>query len=323
MKSRKLVNNKYVALIFAVLVALSSLTGCASAAATKESVIEETAAAYDLGAVPAEYGYDEEMAYDAAEMPAADYAAGGAMVSNTEELKAQGRKLIRNVYLSIESKDIVATAQFIYSDVERLGGYIESSSIYTSGYKSAYYTCRIPSDKVDEFLATVAENGNVVSRSENINDITLQYTDTESHKKALKAEEARLLELLEMAQTVEDMVTIEDKLTDVRYQLDSIESQLRTYDNQIDYTTVSIDITEVQTYTPPEEKSVWERIKAGLPNTIENLGIFFEDLFVGIVIYLPVIIILGVLAVIVVLVIKSIRKKKSKKAKEKDTNDQC
>ena len=68
--------------------------------------------------------------------------------------------------------------------------------------------------------------------------MTLQYVDLESHKKALTTEQDRLIELMEQAETVEDIITIEGRLSEVRYQLESMESQLRTYDNKIDYSTV-------------------------------------------------------------------------------------
>lgn len=67
---------------------------------------------------------------------------------------------------------------------------------------------------------------------------------------------------LEQAESIEEMMTIESRLSDIRYQLESMESQLRTYDSQIEYSTVSLYISEVVELTPVEtkEQTTWERI---------------------------------------------------------------
>mgnify|MGYP002226154573 CR=1 FL=1 len=85
--------------------------------------------------------------------------------------------------------------------------------------------------------------------------MTLTYVDLQSHRDALQTEQERLLQLLEQAESIEDIITIEQRLSDVRYQLESMESQLRSYDNQVDYSTVYLYIDEVEVYTPVEEET--------------------------------------------------------------------
>ena len=70
----------------------------------------------------------------------------------------------------------------------------------------------------------------------------------QSHKKALLAEQESLLSMMEQAESIEDIIAINEQLTDVRYQIESMESQLRTYDNQVDYSTVNLYIDEVERY---------------------------------------------------------------------------
>ena len=76
-------------------------------------------------------------------------------------------------------------------------------------------------------------------------------------------EQERLLSLLEQAETMEEIIALESRLTEVRYQLESMESQLRTMDNQVSYSTVYLSIEEVEHFTPPAEKGTWERISTG------------------------------------------------------------
>lgn len=308
--------------IFALLMSLVMiivLSGCASSKAafdsTADYAVAETAAANGYyGAAMVEEAA-EEMAYDI-EAPAA-YAEKAMGAESGEAKVSDGRKLIKTVYLNLETKNLDEAYKAINSKVEALGGYVENSNIsnmgYDGGYRGAYLTVRIPTDKLDEFVSTVEGSGNVTNKNVNVSDVTLQYTDTESRIKSLKAEEDRLLELMKQADDVESLVTIEDKLAEVRYRLDSFESQKRTLDNQIDYTSVTIDISEVKTYTPPVKKTVWERIKVGFVDTLHRTGEFFENLFVGVIVFSPVIIGLGVLAAIVVIIVKAIKKKKAEK----------
>ena len=94
-------------------------------------------------------------------------------------------------------------------------------------------TARIPAKRLDEFVQRVGEQSNITNKEERVEDVTLQYVDLESRKKALATEQDRLLELLEKAESVEDIISIEARLSDVRYELESMESQLRTLNNQI------------------------------------------------------------------------------------------
>ena len=82
--------------------------------------------------------------------------------------------------------------------------------------------------------------------------------DTEARISSLQTEYDRLLELLAQAESVDSLISLEARLSDVRYQLESYKSQLRTYDNLVDYSTVSISVSQVLRVTSPEEKSAWE-----------------------------------------------------------------
>lgn len=80
------------------------------------------------------------------------------------------------------------------------------------------------------------------------------------HKKALETEQERLLALLEKAENVEDIITIENRLSDVRYELENYESQIRLLDNQIDYSTVYVDISEVSRVTDTGKQGFFEEV---------------------------------------------------------------
>ena len=130
----------------------------------------------------------------------------------------------------------------------------------------------------------------------------------QSHKDMLIAERDRLMEYLNSADTIEDMMAIEDHLTEVRYQIDSMESQLRTYDNMVDYSTVNINVVEVIEYTPvvepTEEKSTWERISEGFIHSVKDVAYDTKEFFIDLIINLPYILLFLVKVAIILIILR-------------------
>lgn len=281
------------------------------------------ASAFEAEAAEAEESYDYA-ADDAIEEPAVED--GG----QDTKIKAETteRKLIKTVDISAETEAFDTLVPGLQKQVDALGGYIEVSQVYEIGsyyvddrlekQRCANITARVPKEKLDGFLSSVAEQSNVTSHSENVEDVTLQYVDLESRKKALLTEQERLLELLAKAESVEDIIAIEGRLSEVRYQLESMESQLRTYDNKIDYSTVYLYIQEVRKYSAPQNASVGQRISRGFVKSLEDIGFGIQDFAIGFVIDIPYIVLWIVLIAIVVLIWRVLRKVWKKRAAKRE-----
>ncbi len=240
--------------------------------------------------------------------------------SGNSSMRETDRKLIKTVNMTVETRTFDEMYGRLRQQVDALGGYIENMEVYNGSIydsyrssRSASLKIRIPREKLEDFLITVTDLGNVIRRNDSEDDVTLAYVDLESHKLALETEQARLLELLERAETVEDIITIESRLSDIRYQIESMESQLRTYDNKVNYSTVYMDIEEVQELTPIAKETVWERISGGFMDSLKNIGNGVTELVVWLLSNLPYLVVLGLLALLIVWI--CIRQ--SKKAKKK------
>ncbi len=228
------------------------------------------------------------------------------------------RKMIRTINMDVQTLEFDAMISRLQSEVSRLGGYIESSSIngnnyYYSDTRDAYMTLRIPQDRTDDFLNMVSGSATVVSKTEDVEDVTLQYVDIESHVKALETEEKTLMDLLEQAQSLDDVFAIQSELSYVRYQLESYKSQLRTYDNRVSYDTVSISIEEVKEIEPGEEPTFFQRIGRSFSSGIESFFYSIQSLVVDLVYSLPFIAAFFVAVVIVLTIMKAVVKKIRKK----------
>ena len=229
-----------------------------------------------------------------------------------------GQKLIRTVNIDAETEDLEALLGSLTGKIASLGGYVERQDLYNGSSYASYrsrnanLTIRIPADRLDSFLEEVKDVSNVVSYNESQEDVTLTYVSTESRVKALETEQERLLELLSKAENMSDLLEIEARLTDVRYELERVTSQLLVLANQVDYATVYLYISQVSVYTEVEEQTVWQRISKGFKENLKDLGKGLTNFFVWLVTYSPQLVLLAVLGFIV----SRILRRRSKKRRE-------
>ena len=270
-----------------------------------------------------------DMAYDTYEE--ADYD-NAPEVRNTDNEQpqadaTQGRKLIRTVDLSLETKEFEPVYDDLTKKVAELGGWMEENTVSQNTYGSydgsttrdAYITARIPAKNLDEFLNYVDGNIKVTRKQENTSDVTMQYTDTEARIRSYEKEEQKLEEMIDAAQTVDELITIHDRLSTVQYQLDSARSSLNVLQGQIDCSSVRISLREVQEYTEPEPESfpvrVWKGFKENLHDTFDWLVSIVE----WILTHLPSLAVFGIICFLFELLTRKSRKARAeKKAAEKE-----
>lgn len=313
---------KIKALLLGAMLAVG-LTGCGSSDYSKNAATDSYY--YDTNGNNMAAGSTEGIYYEQGS------AAESTITENGESVR-EGRKLIRTVYLDVETMEFDGLLSYVKNKTDELGGYVEKmeiyngSSYYTYSYRGTGYTnnrdgslvLRIPKDKLDGFLTGVEDNSNITSRTEEERDVTLDYVDLDSHKAVLLAEQESLISLMEQAENIEDIIVLESRLSEIRYQIESMESQLRTYDNQIDYSTVYLTITEVVELTPvePAKLTTWERIRDGFTESVENIGIGFKEFFIAFVIALPYLVLLAVFALIVLAIVLFFVKRSNEKQKK-------
>lgn len=320
-------------MIFVLIMAMfaASIAGCGASSETASAVTMEMAAGNSYSARSMDGGIYDSAAEAVAEEPAAEYEEGAIAdeaklvddANPTDDAQARQRKLIKNVDMSVETENFDGLLANVNAKVDQLGGYIESSNVYNGSYtssfrsRSASITARIPADNLDQFVTDLSEWSNMIRKNEYVEDVTLTYVDLESHKKALKAEQESLLAMLEKAETIEDIITINSQLTSVRYQIESMESQLRTYDNKINYSTVYLDVEEVATYEPYVAKSAGERISEGFMNNVYKVTDGIQEFFIELIIALPILfvaaVVIGIGIVILIIIIKAAEKHSAKR----------
>ena len=290
---------KSLSLLLALLMTLSL---CACGAGSKSASYEE----YAMEAPAA--------AYLSADMAAEEAGYGGfAVAGNTSTADEPGSdapetdpsKIIYSASATVETTDFDGSIARLLELVEENKGWIESSSMNGANYRSiargssynrsASYTLRIPSNKFELLMGSLSEIGNVPYSHTYTENVTSQYYDTQARLTAYQTQETRLLEMMEKAETVNDVIAIEEKLTELRYQIESLQSALKNWDRQVSYSTICLDVTEVSEYTPEPQQSYGQELWQALTGAFKDLGQFFKDLLVFLVSAIPTILVLTAL----------------------------
>lgn len=334
MKKRNRETAKLLRLSMALLMSAVLLGGCGSAMKDSATAIADTGGNFQYNSAASDEMYmpETETVEEAYEEEAYEedvsYEDGASKGTGAQEdlgqTVASNRKLIKRVNMDVETQEFDSLTAKIEAKVAALGGYMEESSIYGNGFSSdstrnANYTARVPVGQLENLVTEVAKISNVTNKSESATDVTLEYVDTKSRKEALLVEQERLMALLEQADTLETIIGLESRLTEVRYEIQTLESKLRTYDNLVDYATVSIYVREVKVFTPTvtPEKSTWEKMCDGFINSLQDVGLGIVDFFVGLVIALPYLVVWAVVIFVFVIIIKAIIRGRKKKKEKK------
>ena len=275
----------------------------------------EEKAAYDAEAYSADYAASEG-AYETADMvPGAEAGSGtekskGGEENGTEPAESK-QKLIYTCSMEIQTLTFSETAQKIRAVIRQYGGIIESESTTDSnndwywddgakvrGTLSSHLIIRIPTDQYEDFLADIeGTGGKITNRSMDVQNITRVYNDQTVYIESLEKQEERLLQMMEQAGTIEEMITVEERLTEVQTQLNQARSRLAEMDTDVAYSTINLSLTEVVKYTDTTvKKTFFERTGKAFSESVSG---FLEvmELLLDIFIYLlPYVTLFGVIS---------------------------
>ena len=323
---------KTTALLLAMLMVLS-LAGCGSSSYAKS----ESASYAPVPAAGLNYAADYDAAYIEEPMMAEE-AYGGFSASETnarDDSPAASPsagdiavdKIIYSANATIETTDFDDTLTKLEALIAHYGGFIESSSVSGNNYyhtshgysssRSASYRIRIPSRDFGTVMNSLSELGNVPYSNTYTENITSQYYDVQARLNAYRTQEQSLLDMMEKAETVKDLLEIQEQLSDVRYHIESLQSTLTNWDRQVSYSTITLSVEEVQVYTPEAKLSFGEQLSLALSRGVRGLGEFFRDLLLWLLEALPALILLAAIVVLVVFLVRRIRRRAKARREKK------
>lgn len=291
-------------------------------------------------AIAAEMPMEAEIAETSEEADLSTTSADGAGGLDVEVVEDFTEKIIYTGYVNIETTAFDASLTALEQAVTEAGGFVQDSSV--EGYSRtnsdgtttvvdrwASYTVRIPADQFTVFMAMADGLGNVTSSSKNAQNVTSQYTDYEARLDTLYTQEERLLAMLEESGDLDSLIALEARLSDVRYEIESIERNLRNLDQKLAYSTVNLTLQEVEIYTPtvPINRTFGEKLSDAFADGWSGFVRGLQNLCFGLAAALPVLVLLVVLAVLAIAVVRKVRRqrraRKNRPEPPKDGNNEA
>ena len=332
--------SRILALLLCTTILALSIAACAASTKSAYQTADSAAAANSASYAPeAPMAEPEAPMEEAVEAEEAKY--DGAAFSTTSDASEDGApeagttdvatKIIYSADLEAQTTDFDAAIATLDKQIAAFGGFIERSDIRgdtlynNDGTTSvinrwAYYTIRVPAAKFEDFLHQTEGIGNVTSVSRYAENVTSQYTDYEARLSSLRTQEERLLAMLEKSEDVDSLIALEQRLADVRYELESIERNLRNLDLQISYSTVNLNLEEVEIYTPtvPVQRTFGEKLSDAFSDGWKSFTRSLQYFCLGLASSLPGLVLFVLIVVILILIVrKVIRKVRTRREAQK------
>ena len=291
---------KRIALILTLLMALSILTSCGSAV-MMDAAENNYKSEYD-------YMYSESVSAGGTEVDFSDKDTTLDVADTVE------KKIVKTYRIYLESKAFDDALSLITHEAERLGGYVSQSSVRgnasTGRSRSASYTVRIPGADAEAYIDTISAVCNVRSTSLTTDDITDSYYGSKARMESLVEQESRLEAMMDKAQTLSEMLAIEDKLTDVRAQINALNKQIQLMDKSVDYSYVYVELSEVIEYHV-EDPTYLQRLGESFGDSFVNFAEVLGEALIIFIWILPFLLVGGTIAIVAITI--SLKKKRTKK----------
>lgn len=256
-----------------------------------------------------DYDYDEYGEEYESDI-AADMAGGSATP------QARNRYIIRNGSIELSVKNTKEALQQIRKLTADAEGFVSNSYIYEvrENQYNGQMTLRIPEARFEAVMEQLEEIGKAAHTETGADDITMQYVDLESRLKNQKAQEERLIEILDMADTVEDVLEIEKELNRVRGEIEAMTAQLNYLKDQVSYATINVTVREEKVPTDVVKTGAFDdfafRVREAFIGSINALLGAVSFVIIALIALLPAAIVIVAIILLVRWLVRKRRKNK-------------
>ncbi|NLV36423.1 MAG: DUF4349 domain-containing protein [Clostridiaceae bacterium] len=331
-------NKKIYGIILAAILILTTFAACSAAgyksstatdrAPTAQSAKSDSASVnfsdeYSLTFDNGESGYAEEPKSEEAIDADSLTGIGGSNVDVSNVILSE-RKIIRSANLTIEVEDFDAAFNQIESMILGIG-FIQETNINTDKVyveeqeklvKNGTLVLRVDKAKFDSVLGKLKGVGDVYNYTTNGQDVTDQYVDVEARLRLLKMEQEKLESYLAKLNDLDDIFRTESRLTDIRYQIESLTGSLNKMSSLVDLSTITIQMNEKYPGYKPTKVTYGDRLLDSLKESLLQVVEFLGDFLIIIVAALPVLLIIGIFVLIAIAIIKRIPRKRRERVNE-------
>jgi|GEM_PF-1192417 len=237
----------------------------------------------------------------------------------------EARKIILNAHINMETEDYAVASAQLREIVIGAGGFVENASSYvylqsdSRDYKRGDFTFRVPFDAYESVKTQIEASGHVLGTSETSRDATTEFFDTESRVNALRAQETSLLGMIEKAVEVSDLILLEQRLSEIRTDIELYQSRMNTIDRQASFSTIIVNLNEVRVIEPIkiQPDTTWTQMKGSFIRSVNNLLALLQGFMIFLASAVIPLLLFGILVLVAVLLVRrTIRKNRRKRALE-------
>ena len=288
--------------LFAILLALMMVLSMAACGAAGQSA--DTAA-------PESYQFSNKADYETL-TEETEYWDGGLYGETQTTAAHSGAKKIYRATLELQTLEFEKANADIAALVEQYGGYFEEKSLstYSSSYRYANYTVRVPAAQFESFCAQVGDLCHVTYTTSSAEDISETYYDTKARLETAQIKLERLQELLKKADNMADIITIESAISETEYAIDALSGTLRSYDSLVDYATIYLNLEEVYrlSNTVDAPKTFGEKMGNAFADGVKKAGELLESIAIWLAYNWLTLIIWAVILTAVILLVRRVRR---------------
>ncbi|MGH2446380.1 MAG: DUF4349 domain-containing protein [Candidatus Limnocylindria bacterium] len=257
-------------------------------------------------AAPGDAGGDGLVAEPGASAPAEDSAeepaTGGGPGAPEGDLAPIEQRIIKTGEVGLEVDNVAEILARVRGMAVELGGYVGGSQAGTLD-ESASVTLRIPAARFDELLTRLHEldGVEVISEATREADVTREIIDLEARIRNLEASEESYRVLLDRAEKIEDILTVQSRLDQVRGQIEQLEGQLQTIEGQADLSTLTV--TLIPRAQPVEvAQAAWDpggQLESAVAAVVGIGQGILDALIWFVIVWVPILLVLGIIGVVV------------------------
>jgi hypothetical protein len=231
------------------------------------------------------------------------------------------RKIIRSADLTIEVENFDTAFTSIETIILGIG-FVQETNINTDRvyvdnevkfFRRGTIVLRVARDNFDTVLNKLRGIGDVYNYTTHGEDVTEQYFDVESRLRLLKMEQEKIEAYVAKLNDLDQIFKAESKLTEIRYQIESLTGKLNKLSSLVDLSTITINLNEKRPGNDVKPKTYGEKLldslKQSLLDVVDSLG----DLLLFLIAALPTLVLLGLFVLIgVVLYRKFVKNRRQK-----------
>ncbi len=220
------------------------------------------------------------------------------------------QKIIRTGLMTVESKNVLKSKSSLDATVKKLGGYYEQDESENNHRVIDYnLAIRVPASNFDKLVNSIEKGGDKVSnKSISADNVTEEYFDLKTRLENKRAYLKRYQELLNRANSIEEVLKIEGTIRPLEEEIESREGRIRFLNDQVGFSTLHINLFQkLAYYDKPNEDTFTDRVMRALGNGWSAIG----HLTIGLLTMWPFLILIGLA---IFFVRRYSRRKKGKQA---------